>query len=206
MGFLIFVILVVIAYYVLKHELRQYKIRQREQKKELEEQNRKEKIKRYTSQLKKFVLDNYGSDGGYRDFNVKEGYPDDPTNDFTAEGCDPTWKDRDGSTWHMWGKYSSTYSKLGWPEHGPKIAYPFRSMVNELDATLKVFHGINSNVKIEKNSNGTWSFYILKFWNEGDIQDYFNSCRSNYKQYDTPYQAKLAGQEFVNNALKSLGY
>lgn len=206
MEFLIFVILAIVAYYYLKHQMRQYTIRQRERKKELEEQNQRQTIQRYTSQLKNFVLNNYGSDGGYRDFNVEEGYPDDPTDDFTAGGCNPKWKDRDGSTWRMWTRFSSTNSKLGWPQHRPEIAYPDRSMVNELDADLKVFNGIDSNVKIEKNFNGTWSFYVLKCWNEGDIQDYFNSCRSNYKQYDTPYQAKLAGQEFVNNALKSLGY
>jgi hypothetical protein len=78
--------------------------------------------------------------------------------------------------------------------------------VNELDATIKVFNGINSNVSIEKNSNGTWTFYIRRCWDEDDIRNYFNSCQSDYKKYDTPYQAKLAGQKFTNNALKSLGY
>jgi hypothetical protein len=218
---LIFVILAIVAYYYLKHQMRQYTIRQRKRKEELrkrkeelEEQNRRQKIQRYTSQLKTFVLNNYGSDGGYWDFNVRPGYPDDridnyvadPTDDFTADGCAPTWKDRDGSTWRMWTSHSSTYSKLGWPVHRPKLAYPARSIVNELDATIKVFNGINSNVSIKKNSNGTWTFYIRRCWNEYDIQDYFDSCRSDYKGYDTPYQAKLAGQKFTNNALKGLGY
>lgn len=214
MKFLIFVILAIVAYYYLKHQMRQYTIRQRKRKEELEEQNRRQKIQRYTSQLKTFVLNNYGSDGGYWDFNVKPGYPDDrsdnyvadPTDDFTADGCAPTWKDRDGSTWSMDTNFISTYSKLGgWP--GSELAYPARSIVNELDATIKLFNAINSNVSIKKNSNGTWTFYIRRCWDEYDIQDYFDSsCRSDYKRYDTPYQAKLAGQKFTNNALKSLGY
>ncbi|WP_159783491.1 hypothetical protein [Sodalinema gerasimenkoae] len=206
MEFLIFLILVVVTYYYLKHQLHQHTIRQRKQKKELEEQNRRQKIQKHTSQLKTFVLNNYGADGGYWDFNVEESYRNDPTDDFTADGCNPKWKDRDGSTWRMWTIYSSTYSELGWPVHGPKIAHPDRSMVNKLDATITILDDIDSNVSIEKKSNGRWNFYIRRCWNGDDIRDYFNSCRSDYKGYDTPYQAKLAGQKFTNNALKSLGY
>lgn len=125
MWFLIFVISLVVIYYYLRHQIRQYTIRQREQKKELEKQNRRQKSQKYTSQLKTFVLNNYGSDGGYWDFNAEANYPDDPsdnyvadpTDDFTADGCEPTWKDRDGSNWRMWTSYSSRYSKLGWPSH-----------------------------------------------------------------------------------------
>jgi hypothetical protein len=86
------------------------------------------------------------------------------------------------------------------------MTYPERSIVNKLKADIKVFNGMDSSISIEKQSNGKWSFYIRRCWGEGDIQDYFYSCQSDYKQYDTPYQAKLAGQKFTNNALKSLGY
>ncbi|OAB59398.1 hypothetical protein AY600_00545 [Phormidium willei BDU 130791] len=172
--FLIFVISLVVIYYYLRHQIRQYTIRQREQKKELEKQNRRQKSQKYTSQLKTFVLNNYGSDGGYWDFNAEVNYiaPDDPTDDFTAEGCNPRWVDRDGSTWEMLKVYIGKIQEI-------ESRSPFYLTTEE--RRFNVNHLSCGGFDFQKNPfTGKWQII-----DRGIV----------YGQYDTPYQAKLAANK-----------
>lgn len=152
---------------------------------ELSEQNRKQIIARNTSELKTFVLNTYGSDGGYYDFRVEAPWKSNPKDsyfayidDFTAGGSEPRWKDRDGSNWEM--LKSSSSDEWQWPGDGYNL--------QARDFTLDVNTLWCESLKITRNPfSGKWRFRIIPPSN-GDYE---------YKgYYDTPYQAKLAGQKF----------
>lgn len=213
MEFLVLAVLVIALFYYLKTQINKYEISQYKRKQELQQQEETQKIEKIVSELKGFVLDDYGSDGGYKDFKISKTVLE-TSNHFTGLFADPKWTDRDGHSWKM-QCYNIGYGGFpNDPSYDPMHDIHFKKAnshdVNKLAVEMNV-QGFFISVFIEGDDCGGtrlgWSFYLKHtFWRYYEINKYFSSNQSDYKVYKTPYQAKLAAKTYIEDSLSSLDY
>lgn len=220
MNIILIIVILIFLVIVLNKWMEESARKQRIREEELEEKAKRQKHQKNLDDLENFVLKHYGSDGGYHSFSVgsynssTRGYDKLPlfNTDGSAACAGCEWEDRDGARWvmHDFNWFTEALSNGLYSDCDLPLP-PYTRDVNRLSFDMEELKYLEQvgwpGVMVEKVVlYQAWAFFVKYTFDQPEIKNYFSSHPNNNQMYKTPYQAKLAAQQYTINAIKNLGY